>query len=62
MQRKEDLEPASGPAVAQAQIAAFREWEQYKEERFADLRAIKQPALVVNGIHDEMIPVPIRTG
>ena len=28
MQRKEDREPASGAEVAQAQIAAFREWEQ----------------------------------
>lgn len=57
MQRKEDREPASGPEVAQAQMAAFREWEQYKGERFADLRGIEQPTLVVNGIHDEMIPV-----
>lgn len=57
MERKEDLEPASGPAVAQAQMAAFREWEQYKGERFQDLRAVQQPTLVVNGIHDEMIPI-----
>ena len=56
-QRKNDLEPASGPAVAQAQIAAFREWEQFTGERFADLKSIRQPALVVNGIFDEMIPV-----
>ncbi len=57
MQRKEDREPASGPDVAQAQIAAFREWEQYTGERFADLKGIKQPTLVVNGVGDEMIPV-----
>ena len=57
MQRTEDREPASGPEVAQAQMTAFREWEQYKGERFADLKGIKQPTLVVNGIHDEMIPV-----
>lgn len=56
-QRKEDLDPPSGPAVAQAQMAAFREWEQYTGERFADLKNIKQPSLVVNGIYDEMIPV-----
>jgi pimeloyl-ACP methyl ester carboxylesterase len=56
-QRKEDLDPASGPAVAQAQMAAFREWEQFKGERFADLRSIGHPTLVVNGVHDEMIPV-----
>jgi pimeloyl-ACP methyl ester carboxylesterase len=56
-QRKEDREPVSGPGVAMAQMAAFREWEQVTGERFADLRNIKQPTLVVNGIHDEMISV-----
>lgn len=57
MQRREDREPASGAETAQAQIAAFREWEQSKGERFADLEGIRQPTLVINGIHDEMIPV-----
>jgi pimeloyl-ACP methyl ester carboxylesterase len=38
-------------------MAAFREWEQFTGRRFADLPAIRQPTLVVNGIHDEMIPV-----
>jgi pimeloyl-ACP methyl ester carboxylesterase len=56
-QRKEDRDPAAGPKVAGAQIAAFREWETFTGERFADLRAIRQPALVVNGVHDEMIAV-----
>jgi pimeloyl-ACP methyl ester carboxylesterase len=56
-QRHEDLDTASGPNVAAAQIAAFREWEQSAGTRFADLRAIDHPTLVVNGIHDEMIPV-----
>ena len=56
-QRKEDLEPASGPEVAKAQMAAFRDWEQITGERFANLKNIRQPTLVVNGIHDEMIPV-----
>ena len=55
--RQTDREPGSGPEVAQAQMAAFREWEQYTGKRFADLKRIQQPALVVNGIHDEMIPV-----
>jgi len=40
MQRKEDQEPVSGLAVAQA-----------------ELKSIRLPVLVVNGIHDEMIPV-----
>ena len=56
-QRTTDLEPASGPEVAAAQIAAFREWGRFSGERFADLKKIRQPALVVNGIHDEMIAV-----
>jgi pimeloyl-ACP methyl ester carboxylesterase len=56
-QRKEDLDPPSGPDVAAPQIAAFRDWEQPAATRFADLKGIRQPTLVVNGIHDEMIPV-----
>jgi pimeloyl-ACP methyl ester carboxylesterase len=56
-QRTEDREPASGPEVAGAQRAAFRDWEQFTGERFANLKSIRQPTLVVNGIHDEMIPV-----
>jgi pimeloyl-ACP methyl ester carboxylesterase len=56
-ERTEDRDPPSGPQVAAAQLAAFREWEQFTGERFADLRDIRQPALVINGIHDEMIPI-----
>jgi pimeloyl-ACP methyl ester carboxylesterase len=56
-QRKDDRDPLSGPKVASAQMAAFREWEELKGERFAELRDIHHPAFVVNGIHDEMIPV-----
>jgi pimeloyl-ACP methyl ester carboxylesterase len=56
-QRTEDLDTPSGPDVAAAQIAAFREWEQSTATRFADLKSIQQPTFVVNGIHDEMIPV-----
>lgn len=57
LQRKEDRDLASGPDVAAAQISAFRDWEKFTGERFASLRGIRQPTLVVNGIHDEMIPV-----
>jgi pimeloyl-ACP methyl ester carboxylesterase len=56
-ERTEGLDPASGPAVVTAQMAAFRDWEQFKGERFSDLKSIRQPTLVVNGVHDEMIPV-----
>ena len=55
--RTEDREPVSGPAVAQAQLAAFRDWEKFTGQRFANLKNIAHPTLVVNGIHDEMIPV-----
>jgi pimeloyl-ACP methyl ester carboxylesterase len=55
--RTEDREPVSGPQVAAAQVAAFREWEHAVGERFADLKGVSQPTLVVNGIFDEMIPV-----
>ena len=57
MQRTQDREPVSGPSVAQAQMAAFREWESGTENRFATLKDIRQPTLVVNGVLDEMIPV-----
>lgn len=57
IQRKDDREPISGPDVAQAQMAAFRDWEQYSGERFATPKSIRQPTLVINGVHDEMIPV-----
>jgi pimeloyl-ACP methyl ester carboxylesterase len=56
-QRKKDLDPPSGPSVAAAQMAAFRDWERYTGKRFADVESIRQPTLVVNGVHDEMIPV-----
>ena len=56
-QRKEDLDRASGPEVAAAQMAAFRDWEQFEGEGFAELRDIRCPVLVVNGVHDIMIPV-----
>jgi pimeloyl-ACP methyl ester carboxylesterase len=55
--RTDDREPVSGPKVAQAQVAAFRAWERVDGERFAKLRRITQPCLVVNGIFDNMIPV-----
>jgi len=55
--RKDDREPVSGPKVAAAQVAAFRAWERFDGERFAKLRKIHQPCLVVNGVFDRMIPV-----
>src|SRR5439155_66771 len=40
-----------------AQMAAFREWETFTGDRFADLRAVRHATLVVNGVGDEMIPI-----
>lgn len=57
MLRQSDREPPSGNDVINAQMAAFREWEAVKGERFAELRRIKQPVLVFSGIRDEMISV-----
>ena len=57
MERQDDREPISGPQIAAAQLAAFRAWEQIDGTRFARLRNITQPCLVVNGVLDAMIPV-----
>ncbi|HEY3219446.1 MAG TPA: alpha/beta hydrolase [Gemmatimonadales bacterium] len=56
--RRKDREPVSGPKVAVAQLTAFRAWERGDgAERFAKLRQIRQPCLVVNGVSDHMISV-----
>jgi pimeloyl-ACP methyl ester carboxylesterase len=55
--RTADRDAPAGPAVAAAQRAAFRDWEQVTGPRFAALERIPQPTLVVNGVRDEMIPV-----
>jgi len=41
---------------------SVREWDQITDERFAVLKGIRQPILVVNGVHDEMIPSAILIG
>lgn len=56
-QRKDDLDNVSGPEAAAAQMAAFRYWERPNGERFAELKRVQQPTLVINGVRDEMIPV-----
>jgi pimeloyl-ACP methyl ester carboxylesterase len=55
--RTADRAPVSGAEVARAQIAAFRAWERVNGERYATLRGIRQPCLVVHGVRDTMIPV-----
>jgi pimeloyl-ACP methyl ester carboxylesterase len=55
-QRRVDVDPPSSMQTAVAQRAALTEWAQPRGERFADLRTISQPTLVVNGSHDIMLP------
>ena len=56
--RPQDREPVSGPNVTAAQLTAFRAWERGDGgERFAKLRQIRQPCLVVNGVLDQMISI-----
>ena len=52
-----DRDTASGPEIAAAQTAAFREWERSAATGSSDLTRIEEPTLVVNGVRDEMIPV-----
>jgi pimeloyl-ACP methyl ester carboxylesterase len=40
----------------QAQRAAIMEWRQSRGERYAYLKTIKQPTLIVNGHDDIMVP------
>ena len=42
-ERNQDLDGVSGPEVANAQMAAFRDWERFTGDRFADLRTIVAP-------------------
>jgi pimeloyl-ACP methyl ester carboxylesterase len=56
-ERSSDRDAPSGPQVARAQLAAFRQWQESQGERFAGLKSISQSTLVICGVHDEMIPV-----
>ena len=54
--RKEDREPPSDDQVRRAQLAAIQAWGTPQGERYARLREITHPVLVVNGNNDVMIP------
>ena len=51
-----DADPPTSIQTMKAQQAALMEWRQPRGERYADLKAIKQPTLVVNGNDDIMVP------
>ncbi|WP_076862643.1 alpha/beta fold hydrolase [Bradyrhizobium mercantei] len=55
-QRKADVDKPSSEQTMRAQLASFQTWRQVKGERFAALREISQPTLVVNGNNDVMVP------
>ena len=54
--RKEDREPPSDDQVRRAQLVAIQAWGTPQGERYARLREITHPVLVVNGNNDVMIP------
>jgi len=53
--RTKDRDQAVSEKVAPAQIAAVGEWGDHPGERFAYLKDIKQPTLVVSGTHDVIV-------
>ena len=53
--RTKDRDQAINEKVAPAQIAAVGEWGEHPGERFAYLKDIKQPTLVVSGTHDTIV-------
>ncbi len=51
-----DVDPPTTRQTMQAQSAALLDWRERRGERYAELATITQPALVVDGRHDIMIP------
>ena len=54
--QRKDADPPSSIQTMKAQQAAVMEWAEPRGERYADLKTIKQPTLVVNGNDDIMVP------
>jgi pimeloyl-ACP methyl ester carboxylesterase len=54
-QRTEDRDPETTEAVAQAQLEAIVDWGSRRAGEFGYLRAIAQPALVINGTQDVFV-------
>jgi pimeloyl-ACP methyl ester carboxylesterase len=54
--QRRDADTPSSLHAMKAQQAALMEWSRPRGERYADLRTIKQPTLVVNGSNDIMVP------
>lgn len=54
--QRADQDPASSVDAMEAQGAAIAEWRAPRGERYAYLKEIGQPTLVVNGHNDIMVP------
>jgi pimeloyl-ACP methyl ester carboxylesterase len=54
--RQNDVDPPSSVQTMTAQTAAINNWREVKGERYADLKRISHPTLVVNGNNDIMVP------
>jgi pimeloyl-ACP methyl ester carboxylesterase len=55
LSRTENRDAAISDKVVPAQIAAVGQWGNHSGERFAYLKEIKQPTLVVSGTHDVIV-------
>ena len=55
LSRTENRDAAISEQAAAAQIAAVGQWGAHPGERFAYLKDIRQPTLVVNGTHDVIV-------
>ena len=55
LSRTVDRDAPINDKVVPAQIAAVAQWGAHPGERFAYLKGIKQPTLVVNGTHDVIV-------
>ena len=53
--RTEDRDPQVKETVAGAQVAALTSYNVITEDRYSDLKKIKQPTLIINGSHDIII-------
>jgi len=53
---RKDADSPSSVRTIMAQSAAGKDWREVRGERYADLKRIGQPTLVVNGSNDVMIP------
>lgn len=54
--QRKDADVPSSVQTMQAQTAAIMEWRQPRGERYAELKRIMHPTLVVNGQNDIMVP------